>query len=169
MACDEIRIKKVERDDVPLLLNLIKELAEFEKLLDQVAATEEILAESLFGRWGSTEAVLVFRGETPAGYCIFFHNFSTFLGRPGIYVEDIYIRPEFRRSRLGSVVFRHLGGLCRERGCGRLEFSVLDWNESAIRFYRYTGRGKTRRLGHVQDHRRGIGKARLKPGWAVWL
>ena len=142
MTTDGIRIKTVERGDVPLLLELIKEFADFEKLLHQVEANAEILTESLFGRWGSTEAVLVFQGETPAGYCIYFHNFSTFLGRPGIYLEDLYVRPEHRRSRLGSVIFRHLGKLCRERGCGRLEFSVLDWNEPAIRFYRALGAEK---------------------------
>ncbi|MEW5721476.1 MAG: GNAT family N-acetyltransferase [Thermodesulfobacteriota bacterium] len=132
-------IRPVFREDVPLLLGLIRELAAYEKLAHEVRADEAILGESLFGSRPAAEALLVFHAGAPAGYCLFFHNFSTFLGRPGLYVEDLYIKPRFRRRGLGRAVFRRLAGLARERGCARLEFSVLDWNEPALRFYENLG------------------------------
>ncbi len=136
-----VEIRPATEEDVPLLLGLIKELAEYERLSHQVEADEKTLAESLFGRRPSVEAlVLHWQGE-PAGYCFFFHNFSTFAGRPGLYVEDIYVRPEFRRRGLGRAVFGYLARLAQKRGCCRLEFAVLDWNEPALSFYERLGAG----------------------------
>ena len=134
-----ITIKPVTRQEVPVLLSLVKELAEYERLAHEVQVTEEIMAESLFEDRAAPGAVLVYYEDNPAGYCIYFHNFSSFLGRPGIYLEDIYIRPAYRRHGLGRAVFSHLARLAREHKYGRLDFAVLDWNESAIRFYEEIG------------------------------
>jgi GNAT superfamily N-acetyltransferase len=135
----ELEIRGATEDDVPLLLSLIKELAEYERLSHEVVATEEMLRGSLFGERGVAEALLGYLGDDPAGFALFFHNFSTFLGRPGIYLEDLYVRPEFRGAGVGRALLVHLAGLARERGCGRLEWSVLDWNEPAIGFYKGIG------------------------------
>jgi GNAT superfamily N-acetyltransferase len=134
-----IRIRTATDGDVPVLLSLIRELAEYERLLHQVVATEEGLRESLFGPRPCAEAVLACRGEVPLGFALFFHTYSTFLGRPGLYLEDLYVRPEARRLGIGRRLLTHLAGVAKERGCGRLEWSVLDWNEPAIRFYRSLG------------------------------
>jgi GNAT superfamily N-acetyltransferase len=125
--------------DVPLILQLINELAEYERLAHVVVATEDLLRETLFGERKFAEVVLVFQGDVPAGFALFFHNYSTFLGRPGIYLEDLFVRPEFRRRGLGKMLLSHLAGLAVERNCGRLEWSVLDWNEPAIQFYKSLG------------------------------
>jgi GNAT superfamily N-acetyltransferase len=135
----ELEIRGATVDDVPLLLSLIKELAEYERLSHEVVATEEMLRGSLFGERRVAEALLGYLGDEPAGFALFFHTFSTFLGRPGIYLEDLYVRPEFRGAGVGRALLVHLAGLARERGCGRLEWSVLDWNEPAIGFYRGIG------------------------------
>jgi GNAT superfamily N-acetyltransferase len=135
----ELEIRGATEDDVPLLLSLIKELAEYERLSHEVVATEEMLRGSLFGERRVAEALLGYLGDDPAGFALFFHNFSTFLGRPGIYLEDLYVRPEFRGAGVGRALLVHLAGLARERGCGRLEWSVLDWNEPAIGFYKGIG------------------------------
>jgi GNAT superfamily N-acetyltransferase len=135
----ELEIRGATEDDVPLLLSLIKELAEYERLSHEVVATEEMLRGSLFGERRVAEALLGYLGDEPAGFALFFHTFSTFLGRPGIYLEDLYVRPEFRGAGVGRALLVHLAGLARERGCGRLEWSVLDWNEPAIGFYRGIG------------------------------
>jgi GNAT superfamily N-acetyltransferase len=135
----ELEIRGAAEDDVPLLLSLIKELAEYERLSHEVAATEEVLRESLFGGRRVAEALLAYLGGEPAGFALFFHNFSTFLGKPGIYLEDLYVRPEFRGAGVGRALLVHLAGLAKERNCGRLEWSVLDWNEPAIGFYRSIG------------------------------
>lgn len=133
----EIRAARV--DDVPLILSFIKEFAEYERLSHEVVATEAMLRDSLFGERPVAEVLIAHEESEPAGFALFFHNFSTFLGRPGIYLEDLYVRPEFRGSGVGRAMLVHLAGIARERGCGRLEWSVLDWNESAIRFYRGIG------------------------------
>lgn len=124
---------------MPLLLSFIKELAEYERLSHEVSATEETLRESLFGDWRGAETLLAYSGGEPAGFALFFHNFSTFLGRSGIYLEDLYVRPEFRGSGIGRTLLVHLARLAEERGCGRLEWSVLDWNEPSIGFYESLG------------------------------
>ena len=135
----ELEIRSAAEDDVPLLLSLIRELAEYERLSHEVVATEEMLRGSLFGERRVVEALLGYLGDDPAGFALFFHNFSTFLGRPGIYLEDLYVRPEFRGAGVGRALLVRIAGLAKERGCGRLEWSVLDWNESAIGFYKSIG------------------------------
>ncbi len=135
----DLEIRPATEDDVPLILSFIKELAEYERLSHEVVATEEILRESLFGERRVAEALLGYLGETPAAFALFFHNFSTFLGRPGIYLEDLFVRPRFRGSGVGRAMLVYLARLARERGCGRLEWWVLDWNEPAIRFYEALG------------------------------
>jgi GNAT superfamily N-acetyltransferase len=135
----ELEIRGATTDDVPLLLSLIRELAEYERLSHEVVATEETLRASLFGERRVAEALLGYLGDEPAGFALFFHNFSTFLGKPGIYLEDLYVRPEFRGAGVGRTLLVHLASLARERDCGRLEWSVLDWNEPAIGFYKRIG------------------------------
>lgn len=132
-------IRAATRGNVPLILSLIKELAEYECLTHEVVATEEMLRDSLFGERPVAEVMIAHEGDEPAGFALFFHNFSTFLGRPGIYLEDLYVRPEFRSAGIGRALLLHLARVARERGCGRLEWSVLDWNEPAIGFYRGIG------------------------------
>lgn len=134
----EIDIRTATEEDVPLLLHFIKELAEYEHLSHEVMATEETLRESLFGR-RVAETLLAYSGDEPAGFALFFHNFSTFLGRPGIYLEDLYVRPEYRGSGIGRTLLVHIAKLAGERGCGRFEWSVLDWNEPSIGFYKSLG------------------------------
>ena len=135
----ELEIRPGTVDDVPLILSLIRELAEYERLSHEVVATEEMLRDSLFGERRVAEVLIGHLDEEPAGFALFFHNFSTFLGRPGIYLEDLYVRPEFRGSGLGRALLVHLASIASERGCGRLEWSVLDWNEPAIGFYERIG------------------------------
>ncbi len=125
--------------DVPILLRLIKELAEFEGLSDQVTATEKVLRESLFGPRPAAEALLLLHHGQVAGYAIFFHNFSTFHGRPGVYIEDVYVSPPFRRRGLARAALIYLARLAQERGCPRLEFAVLEWNQDAIKLYQGLG------------------------------
>ena len=135
----EFHIEPATERDVPVILNLIKGLAEYEKLSHEVVATETSLRESLFGARRVAEVLLGFADAEPAGFAVFFHNYSTFLGRPGLYLEDLFVLPQWRRRGLGT---RLLGRVAREavaRNCGRLEWSVLDWNEPAIRFYKKLG------------------------------
>ena len=126
-------------EDVDLVLELIRGLADFENLSHQVQATREQLQETLFGAKPAAEVVLACEGETVVGFAVFFPNFSTFLGKPGLYLEDLYVRPEFRGRGHGRALLKHLATLAMERGCGRFEWTVLDWNESAIEFYRRQG------------------------------
>lgn len=132
-------VRGARREDVPLVLDLIRELAEYEKLSHEVVATEDSLLEWLFGDRPVAEVLVAECGGEAAGFALFFHNFSTFLGKPGIYLEDLYVRPRFRRSGIGTLMLTRLARLARERGCGRLEWSVLDWNEPSIRFYESLG------------------------------
>jgi GNAT superfamily N-acetyltransferase len=135
----ELEIRAATEEDVPLILSLIKELAEYERLSHEVVATEEALRDSLFGERPVAEVLIGHLGDEPVGFALFFHNFSTFLGKPGIYLEDLYVRPEFRGAGIGRALLVHLARLARERGCGRVEWSVLDWNEPAIGFYKKIG------------------------------
>ena len=135
----EIEIRVATEDDVPLVLSLIRELAEYERLSHEVVATEEMLRDSLFGERRVAEVILGYLGDDPAGFALFFHNFSTFLCKPGIYLEDLYVKPEFRGAGVGRALLVYLAKLARKRGCGRLEWWVLDWNEPAIRFYKALG------------------------------
>lgn len=132
-------IRAAERGDVPLLLDFIRQLAEYERLPHEVSATEDILERTMFGEHAYAEALLGYAGEAPVGFAIFFHNFSTFVGKPGLYLEDIYVKPEHRGNGYGRAMLRYLARLAVERDCGRFEWAVLDWNESAIRFYESLG------------------------------
>jgi GNAT superfamily N-acetyltransferase len=134
-----INIKSATIEDVPLILTFIKELAEFEKLLHEVTATEDILRETLFGSAPKAEVIISYFENSPVGFALFFHNFSTFLGKPGIYLEDLYVKPEVRGKGIGKKLLQHLAKLTLERDCGRLEWWVLDWNQQAIDFYRSIG------------------------------
>lgn len=132
-------IRTAVPEDVPLILRFIGELAEYEKLAHEVTATEERLQRALFGVRPAAEVVIAEVDGTPAGIALFFHNFSTFLGLPGIYLEDLFVRPAFRGKGIGRALLAHLAGLALARGCGRLEWAVLDWNAPAIGFYQRLG------------------------------
>ena len=132
-------IRPATEDDVPIILSLIRELAEYERLSYEVVATEGLLRESLFGERRGAEVLIACCKGAPAGFALFFHSFSTFLGRPGIYLEDLYVKPKFRGRGIGYALLTHLARLAKERGCGRLEWSVLDWNEPAIKLYKSIG------------------------------
>ena len=125
--------------DTPVILSLIKDLAEYERLGHEVEATEEDIRDSLFGDWPGAEVVLAYVGRDVAGFALFFHNYSTFLGRRGLYLEDLFVRPAYRSRGVGRRLLAHLARLAVERKCGRMEWWVLDWNESAIRFYQSIG------------------------------
>jgi GNAT superfamily N-acetyltransferase len=134
-----LRIEPAGETDLPLILGFIRELAEYERMLGQVVATEALLREQLFGARPGAEVVIARWDGEPAGFALFFHNFSTFLGRRGLYLEDLFVRPAFRGKGVGRALLAHLARTAVERGCGRLEWWVLDWNEPAIGFYRALG------------------------------
>ncbi len=139
MTNDPFRIEPATEKDLPLILRFIEELASYEKLSHEVTATEDILRESLFGRRPAAEVVLAYAGDEPAGFAVYFPTFSTFLGRPGIYLEDLYVRPEWRGRGLGRKLLAVVARAAVERGDGRMEWSVLDWNELALGVYRRIG------------------------------
>ena len=132
-------IREARETDVTTILQLIRELAEYERLLHEVVATEERLRENLFGPRRHAEVLVAEVEGAVAGFALFFHNYSTFLGRPGIYLEDLFVRPEYRRQGIGTAFFRRLAQIAVERGCGRFEWAVLNWNEPALKFYRSLG------------------------------
>ena len=132
-------IREATPDDLSLIASLVRELAEYEKLAHQAVATEADFAESLFGPSPKAYALIVEHEGQPAGFAIYFYNYSTFLGRPGIYVEDVFVRPEFRRNGFGRALFKYLAQKAVAEKCGRMEWWVLDWNEPAINFYRGLG------------------------------
>lgn len=134
-----LRIDPATPADVPVILQLIRELAEFERLLHEVTATEELLERWLFGPKPKAEVIIARVEGEAAGLALFFHNFSTFLAKPGIYLEDLYVRQKFRGQGCGAALLKHLAGIAVDRGCGRLEWSVLDWNQRAIDFYKNLG------------------------------
>ena len=125
--------------DVPVILELIRALATYERAPNEVTATEEGLRDVLFGAKPAAEVLLAFENETAVGFAVFFHNFSTWLGLPGIYLEDLFVKPEHRGKGYGRALLIELAKIARGRGCGRLEWAVLDWNEPAIQFYRKLG------------------------------
>jgi GNAT superfamily N-acetyltransferase len=134
-----IRIVPAQTADVPVILQMIKALAEYEQLTHEVTATEDDLRQSLFGPRPAGEVVLAYAGEVPVGFALFFHNFSTFLGRHGLYLEDLFVVPEWRGKGVGKILLAHVAAIAESRNCGRMEWTVLDWNESAIAFYRRMG------------------------------
>ena len=134
-----LRIRTATLADVPIILRLIRGLAEYERLLDECVATEEQLHETLFGAHPQAEVVIAEWGGEPAGFALFFHNYSTWEARRGLYLEDLFVRPAFRGRGLGRLLLEHLARVAVARGCGRFEWSVLDWNEPAIGFYRALG------------------------------
>lgn len=134
-----IQIRPATSSDIPLILRLVRELAEFEREPDAVEATEPMLEAALFGERPAAEAVIAEVDGVAQGFALFFQNFSTWTGRPGLYLEDLYVTPDARGLGVGTALLRHLAGIALDRGCGRFEWAVLDWNEPAIRFYRAMG------------------------------
>ena len=128
------QIRFAERKDIPVILGFIRKLAEYEKLENEVVATEELLGTWLFEK-NKAEVLLAFEGENPVGYALFFHNFSTFLGRAGIHLEDLFVLPEYRGKGYGKAILKKLAQITVQRGCGRLEWCCLDWNTPSINFY----------------------------------
>lgn len=138
-TASSFEIRPAVSADIPELLRLVRKLAEYEKLADKLVATEELFHESLFGPRPCGEALMGLYGGRAVAYGVFFHNFSTYLGRRGLYVEDIFVEEEFRGRGFGKALFLAMVRIAHERGCGRMEWSALDWNEPAIRFYRGLG------------------------------
>jgi GNAT superfamily N-acetyltransferase len=134
-----LSIRPAERKDVPLVADLIRQLAKFEKLEHEVVLTDDLLVAGLFGARPYAEAVIAEEDGRPIGFALFFHTFSTFLARPGIYLEDLFVLPDQRGRGVGRALLGHLAHLALERGCGRLEWAVLNWNQEAIRFYERLG------------------------------
>lgn len=130
----ELNIRYADEKDIPLILSFIRELAEYEHLSDQVIATEEILKDGLFIQ-KKAEVIIGEACDSPVGFALFFHNFSTFLGRSGIYLEDLFVRPEYRGSGYGKSLLKKVAEIAVKRGCGRLEWSCLNWNKPSIEFY----------------------------------
>ena len=135
----DFQIRPATETDVPIILRLIRDLAEYERAPDAVVATEAGLREVLFGAKRSAEVLLALEAGEPVGFAVYFHNFSTWLGRPGLYLEDLFVRPEMRGKGYGRALLERLAQIAKERGCGRMEWAVLDWNEPAIQFYRKLG------------------------------
>ena len=136
---ENFEIRSAQVEDVPVILELIRDLATYERAPDEVIATEELLVDVLFGERPAAEVLLAFEGQSAIGFAVFFHNFSTWLGRPGLYLEDLFVKPEKRGKGYGRALLVELAKIARDRGCGRMEWAVLDWNEPAIKFYRALG------------------------------
>lgn len=132
---EKFEIRRAEEADIPLILHFIKELAEYEKLSDKVEADENVLRESMFGVDSNTKALLAFYEGEPAGYAVYFFNFSSFVGRMGLYLEDLYVNPNMRGKGFGKALLKRLAQIAIEKKCRRMEWVVLDWNEPAIEFY----------------------------------
>jgi GNAT superfamily N-acetyltransferase len=138
-APEGVRLRPAEARDVPAIVGLIRELADFEQLTHLVEVTPQSLLPQLFGARPAAEAVVAESAGQLIGFALFFSNFSTFLGKPGLYLEDLYVQPAHRGGGVGKALLTHLAGLANQRGCGRFEWSVLDWNVDAIRFYERMG------------------------------
>jgi len=136
---ESFQIRPAQLEDVPIILELICALATYERAPNEVTATEEQLVDVLFRERPAAEVLLAFEGKSPVGFAVFFHNFSTWLGRPGLYLEDLFVKPEKRGKGYGRALLVELAKAARDRGCGRMEWAVLDWNEPAIKFYRALG------------------------------
>jgi GNAT superfamily N-acetyltransferase len=135
----DFEIRAAGVDDVPVILSFIKKLADYERLAHEVVATEESLTETLFNSRKTAEVAIGYFQNKPVGLVLFFHNYSTFLGRPGLYIEDLFVDESYRRRGFGAALLRHVARLAIERKCGRLEWSVLDWNKPAVDFYTKLG------------------------------
>lgn len=131
----QLRIDAATEHDIPVIMSFVRKLAEYEKLADQMVATEDGFRKALFGPHPVAEVLIARWAGVPAGFALFFHNFSTFLGQPGIYLEDLFVDVEQRGKGIGKALLLRLAALAKERGCGRLEWSVLDWNKPSIDFY----------------------------------
>jgi GNAT superfamily N-acetyltransferase len=136
---NSFQIRNAFITDVPVILQLIRDLATYERAPNDVIATEDGLREVLFGDEPSAKVLLAFEGAEPVGFAVYFFNFSTWLGRPGLYLEDLFVKPEMRGRGYGRALLVHLARIARERACGRMEWAVLDWNEPAIQFYKKLG------------------------------
>ena len=135
----DFQIRPAGVDDAPVILQLIRDLATYERAPDDVVATEEQLVDVLFGERPAAEVLLAFEGKLPVAFAVYFYNFSTWLGRPGLYLEDLFVKPEKRGKGYGRALLVELAKIARDRGCGRMEWAVLNWNEPAIKFYRALG------------------------------
>ena len=135
----DFQIRPARLEDVPIILQLIHDLATYERAPDEVTATEQQLVDVLFGERPAAEVLLAFEGESPVGFAVYFYNFSTWLGRAGLYLEDLFVNPDQRGKGYGRALLVELAKIARDRECGRLEWAVLDWNEPAIKFYRTLG------------------------------
>ena len=136
---ENFQIRPARVEDAPIILKLIRDLATYERAPHEVTATEEQLLDVLFGERPAAEVLLAFEGKSPVGFAVYFYNFSTWLGRPGLYLEDLFIKPEKRGKGYGRALLVELAKIALDRGCGRMEWAVLDWNEPAINFYRTLG------------------------------
>ncbi len=132
-------IQQTTKKDAGLILQFIQDLADYEKLAHEAVATLEDIENTLFGDKAYAECVIAYEGETAVGFALFFHNYSTFLGKPGLYLEDLFVKPAYRGKGYGKALLSHLAKLALDRKCGRLEWSVLDWNTPAIDFYKSIG------------------------------
>src|SRR4029077_1995208 len=139
MAAENFQIRSARVDDVPVILQLIRDLATYERAPDEVVATEEQLVDVLFGEKPVAEVLLAFEDESPVGFAVYFYSFSTWLGRPGLYLEDLFVNLEKRGKGYGRALLVELAKIARDRGCGRMEWAVLNWNEPAIKFYQAIG------------------------------
>jgi GNAT superfamily N-acetyltransferase len=135
----DFQIRSARVDDVPIILQLIRDLATYERAPEEVTATEEQLVDVLFGEKPVAKVLLAFEEESPVGFAVYFYSFSTWLGRPGLYLEDLFVNPEKRGKGYGRALLVELAKIARDRGCGRMEWAVLNWNEPAIKFYRALG------------------------------
>jgi GNAT superfamily N-acetyltransferase len=136
---ENFQIRPARVEDVPVIFELIQDLATYERAPDEVTATEEQLVAVLFGKRPAAEVLLAFAGESAVGFAVYFYNFSTWLGRPGLYLEDLFVKPEMRGKGYGRALLVELAKIARAQSCGRMEWAVLDWNEPAIKFYRSLG------------------------------